>query len=307
MPNINYILDDFVGFQYNGYHSSELGIKRVSDGSRYTEELSPAFKDITAEKTGGDGTLYWESFYTQKPFNISIAFDNIDEVQLRKLKQVFNGKSQGELIFDELPFKAYRAKTSSPIQLKYICFTEEREKNGVKVATRVYKGEGNISFVCYEPYARSIDKFLNDYGYAEYLNKYEWAEASGMLEEQGSYDSPSSSTVLLYNAGDIETNLEFYLSNITGGKELQLSFDETAKMIIKVPTNTNITKIKFNSKTHLLEGYNGDTMITITNDWIDSGDFFKLPIGAHSVSVSEAESTEEITKIEDIKYDYLYY
>jgi hypothetical protein len=32
---------DFLGFTYNKLHSSELGIVRVSDGSRFNENLLP--------------------------------------------------------------------------------------------------------------------------------------------------------------------------------------------------------------------------------------------------------------------------
>jgi len=32
---------DFISFSFNGVHSSELGITRTSDGSRYNENLLP--------------------------------------------------------------------------------------------------------------------------------------------------------------------------------------------------------------------------------------------------------------------------
>jgi len=35
--------DDFVGFTFNGIHSSELNVVRVSDSNRYTEDLLPTF------------------------------------------------------------------------------------------------------------------------------------------------------------------------------------------------------------------------------------------------------------------------
>jgi hypothetical protein len=34
-------LQDFIGFTFNGKHSSELGIVRTSDGSRFNENLLP--------------------------------------------------------------------------------------------------------------------------------------------------------------------------------------------------------------------------------------------------------------------------
>jgi len=32
---------DYIGFSYNGIHSSDLGIVRVSEGSRFNENLLP--------------------------------------------------------------------------------------------------------------------------------------------------------------------------------------------------------------------------------------------------------------------------
>lgn len=121
-------LVDFCGFQFNGVHSSELGLTRVSDGSRYNEDLVPGFSDKTAQIPGGDGMLYWESFYSSKPWNINVAFDDLTESEFRRLRQVFNTKERGELIFDELPYKVYKAKIQSPPQFKYICFDQIKDE-----------------------------------------------------------------------------------------------------------------------------------------------------------------------------------
>ena len=57
------IKGDFLGFTYNGIHSSELGIFRVSDGSRYTENLLPTIQDKTVQVPGADGTYYFGSYF----------------------------------------------------------------------------------------------------------------------------------------------------------------------------------------------------------------------------------------------------
>jgi hypothetical protein len=62
--------DDFTGFSFNGVHSSELGIVRISDGSRYNEDLLPTLQDKTIQVPGGDGTYYFGSYYTQRTFPI---------------------------------------------------------------------------------------------------------------------------------------------------------------------------------------------------------------------------------------------
>ena len=55
---------DFMGFQFGEYHSYDLGLLRVSDGSRYNDVSIPNFSDTVTKIPGGDGTYYWDSFYT---------------------------------------------------------------------------------------------------------------------------------------------------------------------------------------------------------------------------------------------------
>lgn len=301
-------LIDFCGFRFNGVHSSTLNIVRVSNGSRYSEDLVPAFQDKTAQIEGGDGTLYWESFYSNKPFNIQIAFDNITEEGLRKLRQVFNGKDMGELIFDEAPYKAYSVKVQSPPQLNYICF--DKPEGG-----RVYKGEGTISFIAYYPYAKSVHKFLNEYD-ETYTNKDEWKDASKMKSTQGNYDNvgvSGSADILLYNAGDIETDWQaFYtidqngscaLRSITLKKGEQPGGQTEGTMVFSSITkkNQNDAFIRINSRTNLIEGCNSSKEPTgsLYNEFLTAGDFFKIPLDGHHF-ISNTECV-------DIRYNYLYY
>ena len=57
------VLDrDFIGFSFDDVHSSDLGVLRVSDGSRYNEYLLPTSQDVTVQVPGGDGTYYFGSY-----------------------------------------------------------------------------------------------------------------------------------------------------------------------------------------------------------------------------------------------------
>lgn len=302
-------LIDFCGFQFNGVHSSDLNILRVSNGSRYEETLVPSFQDTTAQIEGGDGTLYWESFYSNRPFNIQIAFDSISEEKFRRLRQVFNGKAMGELIFDEAPYKAYSVKVQSPPQLNYICFDQLDDNNKT---VRVYKGEGTISFIAYYPYAKSVKKFLNEY---DNTNKDEWATASRMKDTQGDYDKvgPNGSTdILLYNAGDIETDWQaFYIINSTGcaltnitlkkGEQPGGQTEGTMAFSPITKKNQNDAFIRINSRTNLIEGCNSSKEPTgsLYNEFLHAGDFFKIPLDGHHF-ISNTECV-------DIRYNYLYY
>jgi hypothetical protein len=47
---------DFIAFSFNGKHSYEdFGIYRISDGSRYNENLIPTLTDKIADAPGGNG------------------------------------------------------------------------------------------------------------------------------------------------------------------------------------------------------------------------------------------------------------
>jgi hypothetical protein len=75
--NVDY---DFIAFSFNGYHSYEdFGIYRTSNSNRYTENLASTFTDKTAEIPGGDGMYYFSTKHRQKVFNISFAFDHMQE------------------------------------------------------------------------------------------------------------------------------------------------------------------------------------------------------------------------------------
>lgn len=136
------IKGDFLGFSFNGVRSEDLGIVRTSEGDRYEENLQPEIKDVTAEVPGMHGAYYFGSTYGAKNISVSFAFDELTETQFRRLRQVFGQRKQGELIFDERPYKKYIAKIESPIELSYICFdARNREvdrtgREGVRVIDR---------------------------------------------------------------------------------------------------------------------------------------------------------------------------
>ena len=294
------MLIDFCGFTFNGIHSSELNIIRTSNGSRFNETLGAAFQDKTAPIEGGDGLLFWNSFYTNKPFSFQFAYDSLTEAQKRKLSQVFCAKAIGELILDETPYKAYTVKVQTPPQLNYVPFDDN---NG----NRIYKGEGTVQFIAYYPYAKSVHKFLDQYDDFIYLNKQQWAEASGMAPTKGTYDG-FSSTISLYNPGDIETDWQVYfnMAYISQLNQIQLKVNGTPVGVMGFSTITpkqGESYISINSRTQLIEGCDANKVAigTLYNEYLTSGEFFKIPIGESTFT------TGELVPVEGIKYTYLYY
>lgn len=293
---------DFIGFSFNEHRSESLGIVRVSDGSRYNEDLVPTTQDKTVQVPGGDGFYYFGSDYTQRQFSINIAFDELTEKQFRELQQVFGTKELGKLIFDERPYKYYMVKSSKP-QLKYICFGKDGE--------RIYKGEGTLTFTAYYPFAKSVFKFLNEYGNK---NKDEWKEASGMKAEKGTYDIVSNNgSISVYNAGDLETDfiLKFSLpadNTPIGDIKITLSKENVGKVEAFLDLNGFSKKdadtgFQINTKTNLIEGFNAEGLTgTLYNENITQGDFFKIPPREEGYRISITGATPI-----EIVYDYIYY
>lgn len=176
------IYREYIGFTFNGVHSSQLNLYRVSDGSRYNEDMSAAFQDKTVQAPGRDGTFYFGTNYTSRTFNIQLAFDSMTEDDMIEFRRIFAAKEEGYLIFDESAYKKYKVKIQSPPQLKYIVFDDLEDRNsnksslihnhdlGKEGATnspidtgRVYKGEGTIQFVAYYPFAIDNGRYIQNY------------------------------------------------------------------------------------------------------------------------------------------------
>lgn len=290
---------DFIGFTFNGVHSSDMGIIRTSDGSRFNENLLPASTDKTVQIPGGDGTYYFGSNYTQRQISISIATDELTETQFRQLKQWLGDKQIHPLVFDEAPYKTYMVKTSSIPTLKFICFDNITKNNGEMTVNRVYKGEGSLQFIAYFPFARCTKKYLSEYTDS---NKEEWASASGLLTTQGDYDG-TGAEINLYNPGDVETDFFAYYAR-TSLKRLTKIYINSNILNFDFSNNDNVidTYIRINSKANLIEGCdeNFKPTGTLYNKFITSGDFFKIPTGENQLLSVGANCVK-------IEYDYLYY
>ena len=111
-------------------------------------------QDYTSDIPGGDGDYYFGSVFKNVEFVVNIAFDDIDEVTWRQIANIFATDKLQDLVFDELPFKIYKAKLKSKPDFKFVCFFDD------KLQKRIYKGEGKLNFICYYPYAFGFDKYI---------------------------------------------------------------------------------------------------------------------------------------------------
>ena len=145
---------DFTGFRFGNIHSERLHLVVVSSGDRYEKNLLPDPTDYTIEVPGGDGEYYFGQTFRNRSFQIDVAFDKVSEQNFREIQQLFSTDKPQDLVFDEMPFKTYRAKLSNKPDFKFICFTDR------DTGERVYKGEGTLNFICYFPYAYCFNKYV---------------------------------------------------------------------------------------------------------------------------------------------------
>lgn len=317
------IKGDFISFTYNGVHSTELGIVRTSSSNRYNDQLVPTSQDKTVVVPGGNGTYFFGSNYTQRAITLNIAYDEVTEATLRRMRKVFSADTIHPLIFDDAPYKVYYAKVSGQPQLNYIPF-QNYDSDFLSGTPRIYKGEGTINFVCYDPFAHCLNdyKYLNQYtvnnpSWYKYDNKNEWNLSANLLSIKGNYDTYNvSSGFKLYNPGDEEADFDFIIpisaaSSLTGIKIKDDNNDlENHTLMLKnaITPKTGDTHICFNSKMNLIQGYNNGARTGNTyNEFIGSGHWFKIPLNENNKNWYFVPIDYPDVTAPTLKYDYLYY
>ena len=266
------IKGDFTGFTFKGTHSSTLGLTRVSGGDRYSLSLLPSLKDRIGEASGVNRTYYFGTTEGQREFEFSVAFDSLTEVNFRTLVSVFRDYTPGQLILDELPYKYYLAKLKDGFKLDYVCFLEG--------SARVYKGEGTLSFIAYDPMAYSRYKYLDQYNKTNIPewadddgNEAEWTSAIHLLTTQSTNDKVfyNLSTVNVYNPGDKEANAKIYIAGEYNGPtalydyNCKLSIVEDSTKQLTIYGSTSMPFLCVNMGSHLILSCSAASIIYETN------------------------------------------
>lgn len=305
----NSLSGDFIGFSLGDTHSTSLGIVRVSDGSRYNENLLPTLADKTTQVGGADETYYFGTDYTQKSITIPIAFDGMTDAQFRQLRALCASKKLQKLVYDEAPYKYYMVKSTGNPTIKYVSFDEyDAEGN---ITGLVYKGEGSLTFTAYYPYARCEHKFLDDEYYAQFKTIHQWKAASGLKETKGNLDFWYNTDnmgwkIPTYNPGDLEADYKLYFP-----------YDEEKKIFGLLNVSVNGTILGFGSTFARLDEKDAHICIdshanliygvdanfnqtgTLYNKFLTSGEFVKIPLGESTIESNIAPSK--------LDYEYIYY
>lgn len=298
--------DDLTGFKFGDYHSSQFGLIRVSNGSRYNEYLLPTLKNTTTDVPGMEGTLYFGTQKTTRSFQVDMAFDSLTEEDIRDIREWLTGAHS--LIFDERPYIQYMCILNSAPQLKYLTFEENGE--------RIYKGELSVNFVSYLPYGYSIDgkKFIDDFLDENFE---EWSNASHLAyknfyegETLHTYDKFEGNNVYVYNSGDVEADyvLTCYFSEGATAKVSMNDISYEFSLRAKSANSTHL-ELSVNSKLQYARCRDvniTDGVITGISDYeimLPSTEMFKIPVGQSLITCTNIDTSAP--NVIDYKYRFL--
>lgn len=298
--------DDLTGFKFGDYHSSQFGLIRVSNGSRYNEYLLPTLKNTTTDVPGMEGTLYFGTQKTTRSFQVDMAFDSLTEEDIRDIREWLTGTHS--LIFDERPYIQYMCMLNSAPQLKYLTFEENGE--------RIYKGELSVNFVSYLPYGYSIDgkKFIDDFLDENFE---EWSNASHLAyknfyegETLRTYDEFEGNNVYVYNGGDVEADyvLTCYFSE---GATAKISMNDVSYEFSLRAKSANSTHLELSVNSKLQYARCRDVniangVITGISDYeimLPSTEMFKIPVGQSLITCTNIDTSAP--NVIDYKYRFL--
>ena len=298
--------DDLTGFKFGDYHSSQFGLIRVSNGSRYNEYLLPTLKNTTTDVPGMEGTLYFGTQKTTRSFQVDMAFDSLTEEDIRDIREWLTGAHS--LIFDERPYIQYMCILNSAPQLKYLTFEENGE--------RIYKGELSVNFISYLPYGYSIDgkKFIDDFLDENFE---EWSNASHLAyknfyegETLHTYDKFEGNNVYVYNGGDVEADyvLTCYFSE---GASAKVSMNDVFYEFSLRAKSANSTHLELSVNSKLQYARCRDVniangVITGISDYeimLPSTEMFKIPVGQSLITCTNIDTSAP--NVIDYKYRFL--
>ena len=298
--------DDLTGFKFGDYHSSQFGLIRVSNGSRYNEYLLPTLKNTTTDVPGMEGTLYFGTQKTTRSFQVDMAFDSLTEEDIRDIREWLTGAHS--LIFDERPYIQYMCILNSAPQLKYLTFEENGE--------RIYKGELSVNFISYLPYGYSIDekKFIDDFLDENFE---EWSNASHLAyknfyegERLHTYDKFEGNNVYVYNGGDVEADyvLTCYF---TEGATTKISMNDVSYEFSLRAKSANSTHLELSVNSKLQYARCRDVniangVITGISDYeimLPSTEMFKIPVGQSLITCTNIDTSAP--NVIDYKYRFL--
>ena len=206
------MIGELIGFTLGNTHSSYFNMVRTNKGLT-SKEIFGKFQDSTVTIEGSDITVFYNSFFQNKQFQIQASFVGLQENKISEMKKIWNQDCMLPLIFDEAPHKYYMVKVDKLTSMKQLAF----ERGGV----RYYNGDITLSFISYFPYALSRFESLEDptigslpqdlIGFWEHLGDIPQKKVVIPSEGQEGY-SDSEITLSIYNPGDLPALFKLWMN-----------------------------------------------------------------------------------------------
>jgi hypothetical protein len=263
MEMFNTKTEEFLGFTFNGQHSSDFNLVVVSDGSRYHSPLFGAFTDTVLKVPGRNGTYYFGSEFESKTLSINLAFDNLTGEQFSNMKNWLSNQNVGKLILNEEPYKYYWAKLASQPIMDFVPFDATYILANAVINTILYKGELTLEFIAYDPFGYQEKSLTVDsYFSGANLNLPPWFLESGLLPSTYHHNGILFSGDTL---SSLTANAIFYIYN--GGNtpsDCIISFDVA-------PFTTDLELVnEYSNDTIIITPFTID-FLTVVNSLVPSG------------------------------------
>ena len=218
----------YLGFTFDGHHSSEFELLVVTDGDRYHQSLSPNFSDTVLTVPGKNGGYYFGTQLQMRDFTIRCAFDNMTSHMLHKIQNWLYPNKIGWLVFDETPYKKYKVKISSVSEPTFLPFDDYHYMKNIIFQKEILKGEMVINFFSFDEYGYENEEYeipqinLNNIIKQQDLD-------SGLIPYNYSHDgicfpheylpeisNKTNFNFYIYNAGNGIANADFYFTTTKG-------------------------------------------------------------------------------------------
>ena len=264
----------FLGFTFNGKHSSRFNVIHISEGDFYNETMFGEPSDSTDTVVGKDGVYFFGTDIKAKPRELRCYVKGIDENIYRELKAWLSPMKMGQLIMDETPYKYSIVKISGSPEFEFVPYYRN---------TLTYSGFFTIPFVAYDPYSYSFYNTLEEY---EYDNE-ELYYDSGIL--YANFKPPniltnitSNTDIILYNGGNARSRARVYITGTWGS------------LTIKNKTTNQSFTLNENAiqGTYIVDAIHGRTTL---------GDN-QLANSIHEGSYIELEGTNKVDEYPDVLF-----
>ena len=329
---------EYLGFTFDGHHSSEFGLLVVSDGSRYHQNLSSEFSDTILQVPGRNGGYYFGTQLNMRNFQLNCVYEEMTTHMMHKIQRWLYPNKIGWLIFDETPYKKYLVKISNMISLDFIPFDKIEIIKNYTIQKEILKGEINISFLSFEEYGYGNENYeIPNLTTSEVITQQiidsgilpsNYAHNGIFLPHEQVETIPANITFEIYNAGNGIADADFYFTinadDITDNNPLEIfNYDDGETYIItnplsvisangySIPNNAKYRiKISGKKKEIWLDVLNSNNEIITTNGSINIGNCYNHYFPhIHHIKPTEImimSIVNEGTALEPLFYQYSY-